>query len=113
MNLKEYKNQFLNSNRNQTADLLKGLAVIFMIQVHLIELFARQDIFSSNIGSVLLFFGGPPAAPIFMAVMGYYIAQSKKTISTQSQAWRLTIRWWYFTQYWIKPSSSFTNLARE
>lgn len=79
MNLKEFKNQFLNSKRNQTADLLKGLAVIFIIQVHLIELFARQDIFSSNIGSVLLFFGGPPAAPLFMAVMGYYIALSKKT----------------------------------
>ncbi len=79
MNLKEYKNQFINSNRNQTADLLKGLAVVFMIQVHLIELFARQDIFNSSVGSVLLFFGGPPAAPIFMAVMGYYIAQSKKT----------------------------------
>lgn len=79
MNLKEYKNQFLNSNRNQTADLLKGLAVVFMIQVHLIELFARQDIFNSSVGSVLLFLGGPPAAPIFMAVMGYYIAQSKKS----------------------------------
>lgn len=81
MNLKEFKNQFINSKRNQTADLLKGLAVIFMIQVHLIELFARQDIFSSNIGSVLLFFGGPPAAPLFMVVMGYYIAQSNKSFS--------------------------------
>lgn len=79
MNLKEYKTQFLNSTRNQTADLLKGLAVVFMIQVHLIELFARQDIFDSSFGSILLFLGGPPAAPIFMAVMGYYIAQSKKT----------------------------------
>lgn len=79
MNLKEYRTQFLNSDRNQTADLLKGLAVIFMIQVHLIELFAQQDIFDSSFGSVLLFLGGPPAAPIFMAVMGYYIAQSKKS----------------------------------
>lgn len=80
MNLKEFRTHFLNSDRNQTADFLKGLAVLCMIQVHLIELFALQDIFDSSFGSVLLFLGGPPAAPIFMAVMGFYISQSKKTL---------------------------------
>lgn len=65
--------------RNQTADLLKGFAVLFMIQVHLMELFAKQEVYDSGLGSISLFLGGPPAAPVFMAVMGYYLFLSKKT----------------------------------
>ena len=68
-------------SRNRTADFLKGVAVILMVQVHLIELFAKQQIFESDIGSILLFLGGPPAAPVFMAVMGYFIAKGNSNIS--------------------------------
>ena len=56
-------------------DVLKGVAVLLMIQVHLMELFARQEIFNSLAGKISLFLGGPPAAPVFMAVMGYFIAK--------------------------------------
>jgi len=59
-----------------TPDILKGIAVLFMIQVHLMELFARSDIFSSWLGKVSLFLGGTPAAPVFMMIMGYFVAQS-------------------------------------
>lgn len=69
-------------NRNRTADLLKGLAVIFMIQVHLVELFATPDIYVSWIGKISLFIGGPPAAPVFMVVMGYYFASSKRSLKS-------------------------------
>lgn len=65
--------------RNRTADLLKGVAVVLMIQVHLMELFATQELYDSLIGKISLFLGGPPAAPVFMAVMGYYVAFSRKT----------------------------------
>jgi hypothetical protein len=68
--------------RNRTADLLKGLAVIFMIQVHLVELFATADIYGSWIGKISLFLGGPPAAPVFMVVMGYYVASSKRILKS-------------------------------
>ena len=61
-----------------TPDLLKGLAVIFMIQVHLMELFAQQDLYDSLIGKISLFLGGVPAAPVFMVVMGYFVAYDKK-----------------------------------
>ncbi|PJB59375.1 MAG: hypothetical protein CO098_03725, partial [Bacteroidetes bacterium CG_4_9_14_3_um_filter_41_19] len=64
--------------RVRTPDLLKGMAVILMIQVHLIELFATQEIYDSFFGQLLLFLGGPPAAPVFMAVMGYFLAFSKR-----------------------------------
>ena len=67
------------ANRTPTADLLKGIAAILMIQVHIIELFATNDIFKSNLGQLLLFLGGPPVAPVFMIIFGYFIAGSKKS----------------------------------
>ena len=66
------------NSRKRTPDFLKGVAVLFMIQVHLMELFAQQEIYDGLIGKISLFLGGPPAAPIFMAVMGYFLAFSKK-----------------------------------
>ena len=65
--------------RNKTADLLKGLAVIFMIQVHITELFLSPEIYQSTAGKISLFLGGPPAAPVFMAVMGYFLFLSRKS----------------------------------
>ena len=67
------------NSRNPTADLLKGVAVVLMIQVHLFEQFATLDISQSTIGKVSLFLGGPPAAPVFLAVMGFFIARSHRT----------------------------------
>lgn len=64
--------------RSITADVLKGLAVIFMIQVHIMEVFADTSIYHSLTGRISLFLGGPPAAPVFMAVMGYFLAASSK-----------------------------------
>ncbi len=62
----------MNVDRVATPDLLKGIAVVFMIQVHLMELFALPDLFGSRVGRLSLFLGGPPAAPVFMLVMGYF-----------------------------------------
>jgi uncharacterized membrane protein len=63
-----------------TPDLLKGIAILFMIQVHLMELFAQPAIFHSWLGKLSLFLGGSPAAPIFMIIMGYFAAQSSMSI---------------------------------
>jgi len=65
--------------RTQTADVLKGIAVLLMIQVHIVELFATEDIYYSSIGKILLFLGGPPVAPMFMILFGYFIYSSQKT----------------------------------
>lgn len=64
------------SGRLLLPDVLKGVAVLLMIQVHLMELFAQPDIYNSIWGGISLFLGGPPAAPVFMAVMGYFLAIS-------------------------------------
>ncbi|MEI7594603.1 MAG: heparan-alpha-glucosaminide N-acetyltransferase domain-containing protein [Bacteroidota bacterium] len=63
--------------RNPTADILKGLAVVFMIQVHIMEQFATAELYNSWIGQLSLFIGGPLCAPIFMGVMGYFMVSPK------------------------------------
>jgi len=49
-----------------------------MIQVHIMEQFATPAIYNNIIGKVSLFLGGPPCAPVFMAVMGYFLSSSEK-----------------------------------
>lgn len=65
--------------RNHTADTLKGLAVLFMIQVHIIEQFASIATNNSMYGQISYFLGGPFCAPVFIAVMGYFLAGSKQS----------------------------------
>jgi len=67
-------------------DTIKGVAVILMVQVHLMELFANELTYNSMFGKISLFLGGPPAAPVFMAVMGYFMAHSNKHLS--KSLWR-------------------------
>lgn len=64
--------------RTYTADVLKGIAILFMIQVHILELFASEVIFESRIGKLSLFLGAAPVAPLFMIVFGYFIMASGK-----------------------------------
>ncbi len=73
------------AQRNATADLLKGVAVVLMIQVHIIEQFATEELLHSTIGRVSLFLGGPPAAPVFLTVMGYFAINSSRTFGAHVQ----------------------------
>lgn len=56
---------------------------MLMIQVHLMELFASPSVFESLTGKISLFMGAPPAAPVFMAAMGYFFARSQKSALQQ------------------------------
>lgn len=69
------------SERFTLPDLLKGIAVILMVQVHITELFLEESFFSSQAGKISLFLGGVPAAPLFMTVMGFFIALVQKPLS--------------------------------
>ena len=71
----------LSSERNPTADLLKGLAVLFMVQVHIMELFAFPWVSKGIAGRISLFLGGPPVAPVFLAVMGCFILPASREFS--------------------------------
>ncbi len=65
-------------HRMHTPDLLKGMAVLFMVQVHIMELFAQEAVLAGPAGTIALFLGAVPAAPVFMAVMGYFIGYRRK-----------------------------------
>lgn len=69
-----------NHKRYATADLLKGIAVIFMIQVHLFEQFAAPDVFQGTAGKIAAFLGGPPCAPVFLLIMGYFLFSESRTL---------------------------------
>jgi uncharacterized membrane protein len=73
-----YYSTQMHSLRKPVPDLMKGIAVVAMIQVHIMELFARPEIFDGVPGKISLFIGGPFAAPVFMAVMGYFIVTALK-----------------------------------
>jgi uncharacterized membrane protein len=62
-------------------DLLKGLAALFMVQIHITELFIDSAGRESLFGKTSLFLGGPFAAVVFMLVMGYFIARNKSTVA--------------------------------
>jgi hypothetical protein len=60
-------------------DLLKGLAVFVIIPIHIMETFIDYPGRESLFGKGLLLPGGPVAVPVFMMVMGYFVAMSKKS----------------------------------
>lgn len=69
---------FYSPERNQTADLLKGFAVIFMIQVHITENFLFTNLHDQTFGKISFLLGGTPAAPVFMIVMGYFLSLKRE-----------------------------------
>lgn len=68
----------INTGRQVEVDLARGLAVLFMIWVHVLEIFGAYEIQDSIFAGVFEFLGGPPAAPVFMLLMGVSIAYSKQ-----------------------------------
>jgi uncharacterized membrane protein len=67
------------NNRLLSIDLARGLAVFFMISVHTLEVFANQEVKNSVFGQIIAFLGGPPAAPVFMTLMGFSFIYSSKS----------------------------------
>ncbi len=65
-------------------DLLKGFAVFLIVPVHILELFIDYPGRESLFGKIMLFLGGPIAVPVFMIIMGYFIAMSKKSTEQNS-----------------------------
>ena len=65
--------------RVRAFDLARGLAIVFMIGVHVLWHWGAPDTWPSPIGQVISFLGGPTAAPVFMFLMGASIAFSSRT----------------------------------
>jgi uncharacterized membrane protein len=65
--------------RVRAFDLARGLAVIFMIGVHVLWHWGAPETWTSPIGQAISFLGGPTAAPVFMFLMGASLAFSSRT----------------------------------
>jgi len=60
-------------------DLARGLAVVFMIGVHVLWHWGAPDTWTTPVGQVISFLGGPTAAPVFMFLMGASLAFSSRS----------------------------------
>lgn len=64
--------------RNKSFDFIRGIAVFFMVIVHVLGIYSNHNVQNSLFGDVIDFLGSPPAAPVFMFSMGvFYILSSK------------------------------------
>ena len=65
--------------RVRAFDLARGLAVVFMVGVHVLWHWGAPDTWTTPIGQVISLLGGPTAAPVFMFLMGASLAFSSRT----------------------------------
>jgi uncharacterized membrane protein len=65
--------------RIRAFDLARGLAIVFMIGVHVLFHWGAPETWTSPIGQVISFLGGPTAAPVFMFLMGASLAFSSRS----------------------------------
>lgn len=57
-------------------DLARGLAVLFMILIHVSDFYGNSEYQSSGLAYFFKLLGEAPAAPVFMLIMGIFIAFS-------------------------------------
>ena len=65
--------------RVRAFDLARGLAVVFMVAVHVLWHWGAPDTWGSPIGTVISASGGPTGAPVFMFLMGASLAFSSRS----------------------------------
>lgn len=70
-------------DRIEFFDLAKGVAILAMVQIHLMEVFALPAVYNSLLGKISLFLGGPLVAPAFLLILGYFLAPQKHTLSNK------------------------------
>lgn len=67
------------SDRILAFDLARGLAVFFMILIHVMRHWGEPATWTTPVGVLASFLGGPPAAPVFMFLMGASVAFSRRS----------------------------------
>ncbi len=70
----------VNMGRQRELDVAKGLAIIFMLLVHVYEVYGGE-VEGTGFSKVVEFLGSPPAAPVFMFLLGVGIVYSRKITS--------------------------------
>jgi uncharacterized membrane protein len=68
-----------NTSKNLTFDFIRGLAVVFMVLIHVLGTYANESVEYSFFYDFIDFLGSPPAAPVFMLSMGVFFVLSSKS----------------------------------
>ena len=82
-NNEKYKDNKLNE-KLVVFDFIRGLAVFFMVFVHVLGVYSTQSVQYSAFGHTVDFLGSPPAAPVFMFSMGVFFILSSKSDDLKS-----------------------------
>jgi uncharacterized membrane protein len=69
--------------RIQAFDLARGLAIVFMVMIHVLGHYGNNASWASPLGQVVIFLGGPTAAPVFMFLMGASLAFSRRASASR------------------------------
>jgi uncharacterized membrane protein len=64
--------------RIRAFDLARGLAIVFMVMIHVLGHYGNDASWASPLGQVVIFLGGPTAAPVFMFLMGASLTFSRR-----------------------------------
>ncbi|APD90008.1 DUF1624 domain-containing protein [Alteromonas mediterranea] len=68
-----------NVNRQLTFDVAKGLAVLLMIMIHVLDFYGLDEVRFSAFGNTIKFVLGWPAASMFVFIMGVFVGFSTST----------------------------------
>jgi hypothetical protein len=77
-----FSHEKVNCGRQLELDIARGLAIAFMVLVHVFELFVETPFPETVSTHVISFLGSPPAAPVFMLLLGAGIVYSKRSSPT-------------------------------
>ncbi|NTS78840.1 DUF1624 domain-containing protein [Catenovulum sp. SM1970] len=64
-------------------DLARGLAVFFMILIHVLHFYAIKPVWVTNFGTIIEYLGEWPAAPVFIFIMGVFLIYGNKQTFSQ------------------------------
>lgn len=90
LNILITKDEHISSKleRNTTFDIARGFAVLFMIMTHVASTYSNTIVSDSWFYSITDFLGGPPAAPVFVLLMGVFFVVNQKETPLQSNIFR-------------------------
>jgi len=74
-----FSSEIVNKGRQVELDIARGLAVLFMVLIHIQQYFSSPEAQETLFGTIVDFVGGIPAAPVFMFLLGVGIIYSRKS----------------------------------